>query len=87
MPRVEIFTSPWCAFSLAAKRLLDRKGVPYEETDVTEDPALRDEMARRTGGDRRVPQVFIGGVHVGGCMELHALDSEGRLDALLGGAA
>jgi glutaredoxin 3 len=40
-------------------------------------------MVQRAGGRRTVPQIFIGGAHVGGCDDLYALDSAGRLDALL----
>ncbi len=85
MHRVEIFTTPICPYCLAAKRLLTRKGVSFEETDVSRDPALRQTMTQRAGGRRTVPQIFIAGKHVGGSDELHALDHAGRLDALLAG--
>jgi glutaredoxin 3 len=83
MPRIEIFTTPWCPYCLAAKRLLQRKGVSFEETDVSGSAELRSEMMRRAGGRHTVPQIFIGGKHVGGSDDLHALDREGRLDPLL----
>ncbi|WP_413869006.1 glutaredoxin 3 [Albidovulum sp.] len=82
MPRVEIYTTPWCPYCVAAKRLLERKGAPYEETDVSRDPALRSAMTQRAGR-YTVPQIFIGGRHVGGCDDLHALDRAGKLDPLL----
>lgn len=84
MARVEIYTTPTCPYCAAAKGLLARKGVGYEETDVGRDPELRAAMARRAGGRRSVPQIFIDGQHVGGSDDLHALDREGRLDGLLG---
>jgi glutaredoxin 3 len=68
-----------------AKQLLQRKGVSFEETDVGADPSLRAEMMQRANGRRTVPQIFIGGSHVGGCDDLHALDAAGKLDALLAG--
>ena len=40
-------------------------------------------MIERAHGGMTVPQIFIGGLHVGGSDELHALEREGRLDALL----
>lgn len=83
MARVEIFTTPWCSYCLAAKRLLQRKGVTYEETDVSADNALRQAMMRRAGGRQTVPQIFIDDRHVGGSDELHALDRAGKLDPLL----
>lgn len=85
MAAVEIYTTPTCPYCMAAKRLLARKGVSYSETDVSRDPALREAMTRRAGGRRTVPQIFIGATHVGGSDDLHALEAEGRLDALLAG--
>lgn len=83
MPRIEIYTTPWCPYCIAAKRLLETKGVPYEETDVSADPAMRAAMMQRAKGRHTVPQIFIDGRHIGGCDELHALDRAGKLDPLL----
>ena len=85
MRPVEIYTTPICPYCLAAKRLLDRKGVTYAEIDVSRDPSLREAMTRRANGRRTVPQIFIGSTHVGGCDDLHALDHAGKLDPLLAG--
>jgi glutaredoxin 3 len=85
MKPVEIYTTPSCPYCVAAKRLLQKKGVTYAETDVSRDPALRQAMTQRAGGRRTVPQIFIGGTHVGGCDDLHELDHQGRLDPLLAG--
>ncbi|KAB2885982.1 MAG: glutaredoxin 3 [Albidovulum sp.] len=83
MPRIEIYTTPWCGYCLAAKRLLEAKGAAYVETDVSRDPAMRSEMMQRASGRRTVPQIFIGERHVGGADDLHALDRAGKLDLLL----
>jgi glutaredoxin 3 len=83
MHPVEIYTTPFCPYCHAAKRLLDRKGVAYTEIDVSRDPALRAVMMQRANGRRTVPQIFIGSVHVGGSDDLHALDHAGKLDPLL----
>jgi len=83
MKPVEIYTSPLCGYCHAAKRLLTAKGVSFTEYDVSRDPALRQDMMRRSNGGRTVPQIFIGGQHVGGCDDLHALDHRGGLDPLL----
>ena len=85
MTAVEIYTTPTCPYCQAAKRLLDRKGVRYREIDVSRDPDLRQAMTQRAHGRRTVPQIFIGATHVGGSDDLHALDHQGRLDALLAG--
>ena len=85
MKTVEIYTTPTCPYCLAAKRLLTKKGVAFTEIDVSRDPDLRLAMTDRAGGRRSVPQIFIGGQHVGGSDDLHALDAEGGLDPLLEG--
>lgn len=83
MPPVIIYTTSLCPYCQMARDLLERKNVTYDEIDVTGRPDLRDEMRRKAGGRNSVPQIWIGGQHVGGCDDLHALDRQGRLDALL----
>lgn len=84
-PRVDIYTTFTCPFCYRAKRLLDSKGVKYNEFDITMGGSKRQEMLSRAPGARTVPQIFIGDRHVGGSDELAALDRGGRLDALLAG--
>ena len=72
-----------CGYCAAAKRLLERKGIAYTEHDASFSPELRQEMIARANGRSTFPQVFIGDHHVGGSDDLHALEAEGRLDALL----
>jgi glutaredoxin 3 len=83
MAPVEIYTSPWCGYCHAAKRLLTQKGVAFTEIDISADPARRQEMLSRANGRYTVPQIFIGPTHVGGSDDLHALDRAGKLDPLL----
>jgi glutaredoxin 3 len=83
MKTVEIYTSPLCGFCHAAKRLLNSKGVSFAEVDVLANPDRKAEMIQRAYGGRTVPQIFIGGDHVGGSDDLHALERAGKLDALL----
>lgn len=82
MKPVEIYTTQTCPYCISAKALLKKKGVAYTEIDVGANPALRVAMTERAGR-RSVPQIFIGGVHVGGCDDLHALDHAGKLDPML----
>lgn len=84
-PKVTIYTTPFCGYCRAAKGLLTRKGVAFEEIDVAGDPALRRTMTDRANGRTTVPQVFIGEIHVGGSDDLHALERAGKLDPLLQG--
>ncbi len=83
MTKVEIYSSMWCPFCHRAKRLLQSRGVAFEELDVDADPALRHEMTARSGGRRTVPKIFIDDRHVGGADELAALDRAGRLTGML----
>ena len=83
MTTVEIYTRPTCGFCHMAKRLLASKGVSFSEVDISAHPDRRPEMIQRAGGRSTVPQIFIGGKHVGGCDDLMALDRGGKLDALL----
>ena len=84
MAKVEIYTSPLCGFCYAAKRLLDSKGVEYEEFDVMFKPSLKQEMLARSEGRHTVPQIFIDDTGIGGCDELHQLEASGELNNLLG---
>lgn len=86
MPKIEIYTTFLCPFCSRAKKLLDRKGVAYEEIDAGS-AKVRAAMRERAGGRNSVPQIFIGDHHVGGCDELYALEQKGDLDPLLQGSA
>ncbi|HZR81949.1 MAG TPA: glutaredoxin 3 [Candidatus Binatia bacterium] len=86
MAEVTIYTTSYCPYCHAAKSLLARKGVAFQEVDVTHDPEERARLVKRTGGRRTVPQVFIAGQSIGGYDELAALESGGQLDVLLAGA-
>lgn len=81
---VEIYTWSTCPFCQRAKGLLDRKGIEYTEYVIDGDEEAREKMSQRAHGRRTVPQIFVGkDHHVGGCDDLHALESEGKLDELL----
>ena len=83
MANIEMYTTQVCPYCVRAKDLLKRKGQAVTEFRVDSDDALRDEMLKRANGKRTVPQIFIDGVHVGGCDDLYALDSAGKLDGML----
>jgi|SRR3954467_2503405 glutaredoxin 3 len=83
MASVDIYTTQFCGYCRSAKALLQRKGVLFNEIDVTGDPEGRDRMVERADGRYTVPQIFIGSTHVGGSDELHALNRAGKLDPLL----
>ncbi len=83
MVKIEIYTTRYCPYCLSAKALLTRKGVAFTEIDVSGDPEGRPKMVERAHGGYTVPQIFIGGNHIGGSDELDALDRAGKLDPLL----
>ncbi len=80
---VVIYTKPGCPYCAAALSLLERKGADVTEIVASNDPAKKAEMVEKSGGKATFPQIFIGGKHVGGSDDVHALDRRGSLDALL----
>ena len=83
MPQIIVYSGPNCPYCVRAKALLKKKGAAFEEVDVKADTVRFEEMLSKSNGKRTIPQIFIGGVHVGGCDDLHALDAAGKLDAML----
>jgi len=87
MRAVTIYTTDSCVFCLRAKAYLHAKGVPFEEVDVTDDEAARVRLVEQANGQRTVPQIFVGDVHVGGYTDLVALDREDKFQPLLSSPA
>lgn len=83
MPEITVYTKDYCPYCHAAKDLLRKKGAAFTEVDIQKHPERRAEMIQKAGGRSTVPQIFIGGTHVGGCDDIHALDSAGKLDPML----
>ncbi len=79
---VTLYSAPICPYCNHAKKLLQKKGVPFQEIDIFEDPAREEEMIRLTG-KMTVPQILINGTPVGGWDDLYALERKGDLDRLL----
>lgn len=83
MPLVEIYTKTFCAYCWRAKHLLDTKQVEYREISVDMGGEVRQQMIQRANGRTTVPQIFIGGRHIGGCDDLVSLERAGKLDELI----
>ncbi len=82
--KIQMYATAICPYCIAAKALLARKGIAdIEVIRIDQDAQKRDEMIKRSGGRRTVPQIFIGDVHVGGHDDLVSLDRSGGLDPLL----
>lgn len=82
MSTVRVYLTTWCGYCRMAKRLLNNRGIPFEEINLDDDDDGRRELAAETG-QRTVPQIFIGATHVGGYDDLNALDRRGGLQPLL----
>jgi len=82
--KVEIYTKWGCGYCVRAKHLLDGKGVPYEEYDITMGGPHKAELRERAPHYSTVPQIFIDDRGIGGCDDLYALDRAGELDPMLG---
>ena len=87
MAQVEIYTTPLCPYCWRAKRLLENKGVVFDEIDLWQHPGRREEMITRTSGRTSVPQIFVDGRGIGGCDDIQALEAKGLLDPLLADTA
>jgi len=83
MANITVYTTKLCPYCHMAKELLRKKGVIFQEIDVSCCRELRAQMSQKAGGRSTVPQIWIGERHVGGCDDLYTLDREGKLDMLL----
>ena len=83
MNKITIYLTQTCGFCHAAKRLLEKSGIPYYEIDISSDLKGREEMMKKSNGMRTVPQIFLNNKHVGGFSELYTLQQSGELEKLL----
>jgi len=81
--KVEIYIWTTCPFCMRAKNLLKNKSVDFIEYNIDGDEMARNKMAQRTNGKRSLPQIFINDAHIGGCDDIHTLESQGKLDQML----
>lgn len=79
---VTVYTTDRCSRCLSAKTLLARRGVQYQEINLTKDPDGRAELQRKTGM-QTFPQIVIGEQTLGGFDALLAADRAGHLSKLL----
>ena len=79
MKNITVYSGPMCNFCDAAKRLLTRNNLNYNEIDISTKEGLRDEMTKRANGRRTIPQIFFDDYHVGGYQELREVEKTGKL--------
>ncbi|SVD24662.1 uncharacterized protein METZ01_LOCUS377516 [marine metagenome] len=83
MKNVTVYMGPMCSYCDAAKRLLKRNNIPYNEINVALEEEKREEMLKKSNGKRTIPQIFFNELHIGGYEELRALEKKGELDNLI----
>ena len=83
MKNVTVYMGPMCSYCDAAKRLLERNNIPYNEINVALEEDKMEVMIKKSNGKRTIPQIFIEDYHVGGYDELRALENKGELDNLI----
>ena len=83
MKKITMYTGPMCNFCDAAKRLLQRNNLSFNEIDISSKDGLMEEMIKKAKGKRTIPQIFFNEYHVGGYQELRTLEKENKLQDLL----
>lgn len=84
MSSITIYTKDYCPFCVKAKSLLTMKKIEFNEINLNKNPEKFDEMITKSNGARTVPQIFYKNNYIGDCDTIHQLNSEGKLDKLLG---
>ena len=79
MKNVTVYMGPMCSYCDAAKRLLKRNNIPYNEINIALEDEKREEMLNKSNGKRTIPQIFFNELHIGGYEELRALEKKGEL--------
>ncbi|XP_047957727.1 glutaredoxin-like [Salvia hispanica] len=82
---VVIFSKTYCSYCATVKRLLKELGASFKviELNVEDDGSEMQSALAQWTGQRTVPNVFIGGKHIGGCDATIALHGGGKLVPLL----
>ena len=83
MKIITIYTGPMCNYCEAAKRLLSRNNISYNEINIATVDGAMDEMIKKANGKRTIPQIFFDDKHIGGYDEVRALEKKNKLQDLL----
>jgi glutaredoxin 3 len=83
MKNITMYTTSYCGFCNAAKKMLTDRGNEFKDIDVSSDDVLRAEASLKAGGYRTVPMIFVGDTFVGGHSDLVAKISSGEWDKLI----
>ena len=83
MKNITVYMGPMCSYCDAAKRLLNKKNIPFKEINIALEEGKIEEMLKKSNGMKTIPQIFIENYHIGGYDELRALENKGELDKLI----
>ena len=83
MKSITVYMGPMCSYCDAAKRLLNKKNIPFKEINIALEEGKMEEMLKKSNGMKTIPQIFIENSHIGGYDELRALENKGELDKLI----
>ena len=83
MKNITVYMGPMCSYCDAAKRLLNKKNIPFKEINIAIEEGKMEEMLKKSNGMKTIPQIFIEDHHIGGYDELRALENKGELDKLI----
>ena len=83
MKNITVYMGPMCSYCDAAKRLLNKKNIPFKEIHIVLEKGKMEEMLKKSNGMKTIPQIFIEDHHIGGYDELRALENKGELDKLI----
>ena len=83
MKKITIYTGPVCNYCDAAKRLLKRNKLEFNEIDISSGPEVLNEMIDKTNGKRTIPQIFFDNEHIGGYVEIRELEKNNKLNDFL----
>ena len=83
MKNITVYMGPMCSYCDAAKRLLNKKNIPFKEINIALEKGKMEEMLKKSNGMKKIPQIFIENSHIGGYDELRALENKGELDKLI----
>lgn len=81
--KIQVFTLSTCRYCTMAKDLLKKRGLAFDEIEISRKPLVRKMLKEKTGGQTSVPQIFIDNKHIGGFRELSLLEQSGKLEKLL----
>ena len=77
MKTITLYTTQFCGYCFATKRLFQSLNVPFAEVDLSDDDNKREELFTKYNW-RTVPAIFIGDEFIGGYDDVSRLQARGE---------